>query len=58
MKSPNVSYASKPSLTREYDNRLRAAKEITISGSPRTLPVSTVQSLYPLCGDGVTFQMC
>ena len=24
----------KPSLTREYDNRLRAAKEITTSGSP------------------------
>ncbi len=27
----------KPSLTREYDNRLRAAKEITISGSPPDL---------------------
>jgi len=24
----------KPSLTREYDNRLRAAKEITVAGSP------------------------
>jgi len=27
----------KPSLTREYDNCLRAAKEITISGSPSDL---------------------
>jgi hypothetical protein len=39
---PTSAMPRKPSLTREYDNRLRAAKEITISGSPRTLPVSTV----------------
>ncbi len=39
----------KPSLTREYDNRLRAAKEITVAGSPPDIACVYCSNHSTLC---------